>query len=104
MMKIKCKSSYASRFKDKPLSFGAGFEGEVTEEIADFLSRDAPGCFEFPKGFGSGKAPSAPAVDKMVSDPLEKKSVGDLKELLRKMRLPVGGRKAALIKRLKEAE
>ena len=104
MIKIKCKSGYASRFKDKPLSFAAGFEGEVTEDVAEFLARDAPENFTFPKGFGSGKALDAPPADKQIAEPLEKKSVGDLKELLRKKKLPVGGRKKALIARLMGAE
>ena len=98
MVKIKCKASYFSRFKDQPLAFAEGFDGEVTEEIADFLSRDAPGCFDI------AKAPSAPPANKMISDPIEKKSVSELKELLRAKKLPVGGRKSALVKRLKEAE
>lgn len=102
MIKIKCKSNYASRFKDKPLSFAAGFEGEITEDIAEFLSRDAPENFIFPKG--SRKAPSAPPKDKQIAEPLEKKEVSELKELLREKGLKVGGRKKALIKRLREAE
>lgn len=104
MLKIKCKSHYASRFKDKPLSFAAGFEGEVTEDIAEFLGRDAPENFTFPKGFGSRKALDAPPADKQIAEPLEKKSVGELKAMLKEKKLPVGGRKKALIKRLREAE
>ena len=110
MIKIKCKSGYASRFKDKPLSFAAGFEGEVTEDIAEFLSRDAPENFDRPTGFSSGKAPSAPPEDKMIDGKeatrkvLEKASVGELKELLKSQGLPVGGRKKALIARLMGAE
>ena len=99
MVKIKCLSSYFSRFKDQPLAFAAGFEGEVTDEIADFLSRDAPGCFDL-----GAKAPSAPSVDKMVSDPIEKKSVSELKVMLKERGLPVGGRKKALIARLAEPD
>jgi hypothetical protein len=99
MVPVKCLSSYVSRFKDQPLAFAAGFDGEVTEEVAEFLGRDAPDNFVIGK-----KAPAAPAADKMIGDPLEKKSVGELKEMLKKLELPVGGRKAALIARLKEAE
>ena len=98
MVKIKCLSSYLSRFKDQPIAFAAGFEGEVTAEIADFLGRDSPGSFEF-----GSKAPDAPSKDKMISKPIAKKSVSELKELLREKDLPIGGNKAALVARLEEA-
>jgi len=105
MIKIKCVSAYKGRFKGvTPLGFGLGQEIEVEDDLAEYLFADSPESFEFPKGFGSAKAPSAPPADKQIAEPLEKKGVGDLKELLRKKGLPVGGRKAALIKRLKEAE
>ena len=101
MVKIKCKTSYISRFKDNPIAFAADFEGEVTSDIAEFLSRDAPENFDFPEGFAvEEKSPDSPEVDKMVGEPLEKKSIKELKAMLKEKGLPVGGRKKILIDRL----
>lgn len=111
MIKIKCLSDYAGRFRAvRPIAFKAGDEVEVDQDLAEYLSNDAPESFSFPKGFGSGKAPDAPPEDKMMDGKettrkvLEKASVGELKDLLRSQGLPVGGRKKALIKRLMEGE
>ena len=105
MIKIKCITGYKGRYKGvQPLGFGVGQEIEVEDDLAEYLLADSPESFKFPKGFGSGKAPSAPPVDKQIAEPLEKKEVSELKELLREKGLKVGGRKKALIKRLREAE
>ena len=104
MVKIKCLSDYAGRYRAvKPIAFKAGDEVEVDQDLAEYLSNDAPESFSFPKGFEAGKDLDAPPVDKMVGEPLKKKSVGELKDMLRSKGLPVGGRKKALIKRLNEA-
>ena len=66
MVKLLVKSDYQSRFKDKQIGFGHGEIIEVSEDLADFLGRDAPENFE--------KAPDRPAKDKQVSKPKKKKA------------------------------
>jgi hypothetical protein len=69
---------------------------EVSEGEREWLMGDAPGCF---RDF-EGKGLDAPPEDKMIGEPLEKKSVPELKAMLKDKGLPVGGRKDQLIKRL----
>lgn len=66
MIKLKVLSDYQSRFKDKKIGFGVGDIIEVSDDLADFLSRDAPENFE--------KAPDRPAKDKQISKPKKKKA------------------------------
>ena len=81
-----------SDYSNQSVSYRAGVEIEVDPGEAEWLMRDSPGSF--------AKAPDAPVMDKMIGEPLEKKSVPELKEMLRERGLPVGGRKDQLIKRL----
>lgn len=88
MPKLLVKSDYANQ----EVSYKAGAEIIVDPEMAEWLMRDSPGSFE--------KAPDEPVMDKMIGEPLEKKSVPELKKILKAKGLPVGGKKADLIERL----
>lgn len=81
-----------SDYSNQSVSYRAGAEIEVDPNEAEWLMRDSPGSF--------AKAPDAPVMDKMIGEPLEKKSVPELKEMLRERGLSIGGRKDQLIKRL----
>lgn len=77
-MKIKVKSSYASRFKDRRVAYAAGDEIEVEEDLAAFLFRDSPDSFEEAKAKKApakkeAKAKVSPPKDKAVKAPPKKK-------------------------------
>ena len=65
MIRLKAKSDYTSRYRDKKIGYAAGDIIEASEDLADFLSRDAPENFVEVKG----KAPASPSMDKAVSSP-----------------------------------
>ena len=81
-----------SDYSNQEVWYQAGDEIEIDEPLAGWLMQDSPGSF--------AKAPDAPIMDKMIGEPLEKKSVPELKEMLRAQGKPVSGKKADLIKRL----
>jgi hypothetical protein len=93
---LKRKLLVISPYKSNFGSFEAGEVIEVSEGEKEWLMGDAPDCFRDQ----DEKGLDAPFEDKMIGEPLEKKSVPELKEMLRERGLPVGGRKDQLIKRL----
>ncbi len=96
MSKLKVLSEYRSR----EIHYLKGTVIEVDEVWAEFLMRDAPGCFE---EVGVGKAPRGPAVDKMIDegDGLDKLGVRELRKRLKAAGLKQAGRKPSLISRLR---
>jgi hypothetical protein len=107
-MKIKVLSNYASRFKDQPVSYGAGVTIEVDRDLAEFLYSDSPASFEFPEGFkpaGPGYHPAkgmpSPPEDKMIdAGDLESKKVKELREIAKAKGLQVSGNKKTLLARI----
>lgn len=89
MPKLLLLSNYKSNFG----SFEAGEVIEVSEGEKKWLMNDAPSCF-VEKGL------DAPPEDKMIGEPLEKKSVKELRAMAKEIGLPVRGKKAELIERL----
>ena len=91
MPKLLVTALYKSNFG----SFEPGQVIEVSQGEMEWLMNDAPDCFE-------ERGMDAPPVDKMIGEPLEKKSVPELKKMLREKGLPVSGKKEDLIARLEE--
>jgi hypothetical protein len=65
LMKLVVKGDYRNR----EVFYQKGQVIEVPEDAAEFLLRDAPGCFET----ATEKAVKAPEVNKMVDEPIEDK-------------------------------
>ena len=63
LVKLKCLHDYVN--PPRQLHFRKGDVAEVPAEVAAFLMRDAPACFQEVKG----KAVRKPAKDKMVKGP-----------------------------------
>jgi hypothetical protein len=68
-----------STYRARQVAYQKGTIIEVTEDEAEFLLRDAPGCFEIAPDIPradeppadeppAGKAPKRPPLDKMISD------------------------------------
>ncbi len=95
MKKLKVLSEYISRATHYP----KGTVIEVDEVQAEFLMRDAPGCFE---EVGK-KAPRGPGADKMLDDGdgLQKLGVRELRKRLKAAGKVQAGRKPELLKRLR---
>lgn len=90
-----------SDYKNRELSYQTGDVIEVDFDTAEFLMRDAPGCFSYEPPL---KAMEAPPKDKMIGAPDYKKmTVPELKDELKVKGLPVGGNKSELIERLENA-
>lgn len=69
LVKLWVEKHYRSRDIDYP----EGKTIEVPEDEAEFLLRDAPGCFEIVTEKTAEKAVKAPEVNKMVEEPVEDK-------------------------------
>ncbi len=68
-MKLRCIAPYRNDVRGVIYRVGDVFE--VTAKMKRFLLADAPGCFE---EVIEGKAPDAPPANKMMAEPMVKKT------------------------------